>query len=647
LNEFGFTDQPIARVLKHGLPHSKPAFFTLVWCEEKRIYKRRLVSTGDLTAVSRRFWDTSANFGRKFWVTQLLERGCDRFLIRLLTFHKHGGAEPAHPVHWQVPAQALAALLIAMEQVLSEAELTAPEPSHEIGHRVSLRSQPLPRSRRRRDGLPEQSAARAISPQSTTPSAVELVEKVRLLIGGITQPENPAVALALCGVVFCGFNVSTVIRQLVCNISTAVVRIGPTPFLNVRLGDKMVPHPLVAPVHALLDQVRSVPSKLDWSDVQSDASRWLREHLPEFSWEKDKKAFDQLLQATGHWLNLHLPSLLNTCAELASEIPALSWLSCQRLTGSAPRHALAVMATERPRVRTPAEQSLTQLFRLIHHWGSSGKNLGGEIARGKGLEGDLSKISPGNPGSPFSCVYLWARHEAMLIQARSPDHIQPSSLSTYTSNLSRALESLSPIEDIRAWDDNDWQQFCEFIQKVNDEGIVEGLPASNNSIKHVTVPALFRFTKALASHGNYNIPDWILSSHPWSKRHPAIRSAAMVWVGEKDYKSARETLIYWLEGEHWLLAQCLLLLDWLEEIPSRISEPLTLTTSCLTGDFSHAAIRENGFSILKTSSSARLVALSNALASSIKNLTAFTRSIDTNRKFLFLKGGTKFNGRGD
>lgn len=624
-------EETIAEFKRLGIPFNKAAFFHVRWNAGKQCLVRKVISPAALTDVSGRLWGARANVGRKFWVTQLMLRANDPFCTRLLTLHRRQGAEPDHPVHWQALEPALEALRATMEGVLAEANLTAPKCDLAPVELLSLRQAPLPRAAKESAGDSDAALAMTHRPGGFSLSAIAAVDSVRKELSIGVPPDHPQAALALACVVFDGITSLPVLRQLTSNPRKSLVRVGETAFLQARCGTNLIPYPLQPITHAILAPALSMPEPLPWPEVAAKASSWLREKLQGFCWGKDP--LGQLLQAQGHWLNLRLPSMLNSAAEAAADIAAMSMRSCARLAGEEVHGNPTASATQRPRAPAVSAFSLDGLSRIIHHWGSDQKNLGGDVDRARGLQEDLSQLHPGEAGSPFASVHAWATQEAISILSGAPGYIQNSSLSTYFSNLSAALKSLSPLEDLRSWSDEQWRDLHRLVRHLagdKDRGAEAKSPPTADRD-----PAFFRFGRALAAYGGYSIPGWMLEPTRRSER-AVVKSAAAVHVGPRHFRLAEQILKRWLEDEPWALTRCTVLLKYLEEIPSRMSEPTTLVADCLTSDGQYVVLRPNGFNILKTTTSKRLLRASDGLAASIRQLRAFSQGVAANLKFLFL-----------
>ena len=149
------------------------------------------------------------------------------------------------------------------------------------------------------------------------------------------------------------------------------------------------------------------------------------------------------------------------------------------------------------------------------------------------------------------------------------------------------MESLSPLDDVRSWGDDQWDDFLQLVRSLSGE---EAEGDKNSPAAADRDPAFFRFARALAAVGGYGIPEWVL--HPARRRdRTAARSAASIWVGREHFTAAREKLRKWLEDEPWTLRRALVLTDILEEGPFRISEIATLVADCVTADEPHLVVR--------------------------------------------------------
>lgn len=617
-----------------GLPYSKAAFFALEWRASEVRLVRKSMTTARLTRLAKSIFDAKANVGRKFWVTELVRRGADRWLTRLLTFHRRQGAEPDHHVQVQVLDEALGALRKVMDAAMHE--LAVPMPVVPCaGARMDLAAYPLPRPSK---GSPEEEAqkwAQAAKLQSSSLSAIRLVDSVRLKLSRKSTPPAARAVLALHAVVFDGITSEHVLKALVLRTREATVMQGRVPAIRCELGHRLVIQPLQGATWAQLPCVLAMSEQGVWTEVIAGAAKWLRAQLPEFAWDRDNAPWAQLLASMQHWLHLKLPSLLNTAAQRAGEIAVLSEASCARLAGGE-AHVEEMSSPTRPILPARTRHwSIADLSRPVHRWGDSCERLDGNVTRAGGLLKELQAIPMGAPGSPAAACRLWINTEARGSLSKVPGCLEISSMSTYLSYLTAPLTALSPLEDLRCWDNEQWSEFLEQVR----EPVALKVREDSSQRRKDREAAFYRFARALAEDRAYCVPLWVFNKQRRDRTRGGRHAASSVFIGERHRVRAKSLLSQWLREEPWKLRQCLLLLDLTFELPLRIAEPLALACSALMATSPHLVLTANGFSHLKTSTSKRLLPASPQLSADFREAAALAAQLRPGRANVFLAEG--------
>lgn len=631
-------DERISEFARCGLPFTKAAFFALTWWASELRLSRRPIPTARLTNLAKDLFHAKANVGRKFWVTELVRRGADRWLIRLLTFHRRQGAEPDHHVQVQVLDRSLDALKCIMEEAMRDLDLRMPE-APTVGSPLKLASYPLPGPVKESVEADAEPWARSARLQGLSLSAVRLIDSVRRTLVQHRPPLQPRASLALFALAFDGITSEDVLKELVLRTRESAVLQGRIVAAKCNRGRRVVIHPLQGPTCALIPDVLAVKESGSWADVTRDVARWLAAQFPEFAWGPSTMPWTQLVASMGHWLHLRVPSLLNTAAERAGEIAVLSEASCARLGGA---QTAAEGELRPPRPHSPVRVrhwTITELSRPVHRWGDTRQPFGANVARAAGLRKDLEAIPLGSPGSPFAACRIWISTEVERVLSRASGTNEISSTSTYLSYLSAPLMALSPLEDLRSWDDDQWSELLLQVRQLAPVRAGEDAEQRGKDRE----PAFHRFARALAEDGSYRIPDRVLLGHRREAERGALRPASSVWVGEQHRTRAVVILKDWLRDEPWKLRQCLLLLDLTHELPLRIAEPLAVTCDALLSVSPHLALSPTGFSHLKTSTSIRLIEMTKQLADDCRSTAVIATQLNFDGAHLFLPAGNSMD----
>lgn len=626
------SEERLAAFARSGLPFTKAAFFALNWRASEQRFSRKPIATARLTGLAQDLFRAKANAGRKFWITELVRRGADRWLTRLLTFHRRQGAEPDHHVQVQVLDRALGALKSVMEEAMYDLDLRMPHvPAG--GTPLGLAMYPLPRPAASEPDL--QPWALSAKPQSMTLSAVRLIDTVRSTLVKATPSLHPRAALALHALVFDGITDEEVLKALVLHTREAAVLQGRSAAAKSKRGSRVVIHPLQAPTCALIPSVLAVTESQGWAEVTREVAHWLASEFHEFAWGRNSMPWSQLGASMARWLHLRVPSILNTAAARASDIAVLSDASCARLGGMQThieREHLPTRPALPPRVR---HWSITDLSRAVHRWGDKRQKLGGDVKRAKSLRDALEPIPLGAPGSPFASCRIWISTEVERILSHAKDAHELSSTSTYLSYLSAPLTALSPLEDLRCWDDDEWSEFLAQVRQLAPVRAGDDPQQQGRNREH----AFYRFARALGEDANYKVPGCVLDKHRREAECAGGSAASAVWIGQPHRIRAASFLSEWLRDEPWKLRQCLLLLDLVFELPLRIAEPLAIACDSLMSVSPHLVLRPGGFDHLKTSTSKRLIEMQPQLAEDFRRAAALARQLHSKDAHIFLPDG--------
>lgn len=626
-DRFNAEGDTLRSLVADGAPFARAAFFQLRWDPRSKAFRRISLDAGDLNTLSKAIWGVRANVGRKFWVSAMALRGIDRFLIRQLTFHRTIGIEPDSPTHWQIPREAVEGLRSAMEGILCELSLPAPKFDGAKHSAVELRSLPLPRAAKKEPKYTGLTQSRDIVLTSLT--SLTVVDTVRSKLVAGEGPESPAAALLVGLAVLEGITNPAVLRSLITDPKSRLIEIAGSYFLRIEVGERSVVQPLQTPTVSLIKLALSQDVN-DWQAAQEGCASWLRTQLGEYQWDQKNSATSQLLKAAEGWCGFNLPPVVVYTAERAADIGSLNLASLERLCGirlSAPDRASPITV---PRFRAPrVGAGLGGIRELVRKASNRYEPLGGSIKRAKTLIRELNDLHPSHPGSPTDAVTAWVRAEATLIASQATERIRLTSLATYLGNLSHAIEALSGFDDLREWDDENWQELHALAHQLDSRETGRQEPSHD----HVT--ALRRFAHTLAAHAGYYVPSWLLD--PQRRLKTTTRSpAACVWVGPEDFLSAASLLDEWLRERPLLLMQCRAFLRTIQESPLRVFEPLGLPLHCVTGSGEHLAIRPNAFRDLKTSASTRLVPISRELVEQFEQIGKLASALQDGTPYLFV-----------
>ncbi len=280
-----------------------------------------------------------------------------------------------------------------------------------------------------------------------------------------------------------------------------------------------------------------------WDQVCSQLAAWLRSSLPMLSWpDKDEQVVEALDALLARWLRVNVPPFLLTASSARITAATANARSVCRLVADPqpvnPDEVL-VHPAARPRGhgnRKKRPSALQDSIAVVHELGTSrGKKKKGNVdsvededdvttegenwARMKEMVARHALIDT-TAHAPAATYQEVAAEEASRWEGSKGDRIKISSFSTYTRLIEAALDLFRPDEDLRHCEADFWHDFFAYLKTSARAKTPEKL-AELIKDRHT---AARRFVKILAALG-YNIPQDLLDAGD-EVRHDGMRNSA-------------------------------------------------------------------------------------------------------------------------
>lgn len=565
------------------------------------------LNTSDIAAVIRRhFEDRDPNFARSAWVTYLDERGCDRWLIRVLTGHARDVTRTSEPYFDTAPVCFAKRLKLEMERV--GASMFGDETidgESDTGPRVHCRL-------RASNAPTEKAPFRVPDPRSLlqgitgeTLTGWLAVERVRHAIASGDLQEPPAVRALL----------SLLFLDLVPDAATCVVAVTePDKYLR-RHGRQLgvlwyrphFVHPTWIPIGASTE--RLIAQAVDWKKTKHLCAHTGRAlHRLDDYWPRNgKSAWSEVERVQRHFLRIEFPPSLQAVASPSTAAPALSDLSLMRLaseeTSALPLASAPEELTRGLRAREQgAKSDASALQTLVHPWTSTITQDGELQKRAVLLRKKIrDRFEVRSPHSAWVCD--WVMDELEQSARLANGRLDISSIYTYLSILTRqcpTLEGLDPYE----WTEAEWTEWIDHLNATmaSPDGVDRGDASLSKPVRHAVGRLVFNLQRR-----QQHIP-WSVRSRLMESSEPqAFGSASATVLLDCDIARARAMCEGWLEGRSLDL---LIMKARLEghDFPSRTSEISSLGLDCLTPGGA-LVIERKGFKVHKTENAIRVVLL--------------------------------------
>ena len=630
---------PAGRNFAERAPHRVCFYAAIVIDHPDGPYiSRSAVDRSVLEALCTELFARELNVGRHTLITMGVRHGFEPALIKMMGGHVRGQAEPFSDGQWIAPADALQHLASAMEWnlrgicpirqaktelgVLALTELTSGLPAAKT-------MAPRPASSRSRV-LPEPFT-------SATAVAVRLVDHLRYLVSSGHGPSD-ANAKKLANLLLIQWvSVADAERAWMLDAPFQQVGLHCTALVMQREGCRAeIRRPLVGPAALAVHVPDPTQARTPWPVVLDILGTWLRYHLPATPWPLEAvpcaQALDTLIRL---WLRVFVPSFLLTSASPRITAPTATRASLFRLMedpNKAPvdNEVLIFPKSDprgggRVRVRpSPPKDAMAK----VHEFADDERREGENWARMGDVAAALLAIDTGHH-LPAETFVEWMVAEAKAWTGSQGGRIKISSASTYTSNITSALESLRPDDNMREWDE-EWFDFFAFLRAT-----VKGETKEERETARATrTVAAKRFVRTLATLG-YSIPDELLDA-PVARGVDGMRkSAASTLLLESDRQRATRLMAqHFAEGAlEALLTPLYCELRW--AFAFRSIEVGVLPLDALD-DFLNLVVTTDGFAHLKSRHARRFAAIVLELVDRFRAAKLAVERARPKAKWLFL-----------
>jgi hypothetical protein len=639
-----------AMVTDGPLRYNRPAFIKyeikVVFTGDHKVARRRFI-TSDVEVVTQKYFQAPANFARHYWVTTLCELQTNRWLIRLLTGHFRQDAGVFHEYGLVSPEAAIKSLGAAMEAVIGNLNLLPPPNTKSGSQRGDLPTFAvwvMPGKQQAADqgisglGRNHQSKSTELF-SARTLSSIHIVDTVLDRLVKHERPECLDAAFLLHLATFNGCSRYDDLVTIFSDEDDSLFQIDGNPVVSFvrQPSGQRITIPLLPPTRVFLKESGYVVHPVNFIDAIEKAARWLRESIPAGSWPAtDKACIDALLKCVVNWQNYRLPP---ACVTLYSQdMPAstLSTHSVIRLTSPAINAPNVNTAQWVPTVKLkhlPKNQDLSELQRCLGWWADTSKCLGGNLARAKQLQVELSRLPRSLAGSACDYLKRGLFREVQKIIANDKGARELSGLATYFSTIKPLFESISPTESLDEYQADDWEQLflrAKDLQSV--EQTKHGLTPEADASE--SMAALKRFLKTISETG-VDIPSYLYLNQN-EKQDFSRHAASSIYISVEDLERIRDNAAKVLADWPLEAKRVDLMLKVMPECLMRYGECATLPLQCCLPDSGFVVIEEQGFSNLKSNAAHRLSSASPSTIAAIEKLSVELLNADSNHKFLFL-----------
>lgn len=621
-----------------------------------------------LDARCRSVFDRPLNVGRHTLITQCLLHGVEPVLIKTLSGHVNGHAEPYSDGQWISPMQGLKLLAAALEWILSpllptvkseaSGSLTLDEwkfrPPDLLGGSVA--------SDGRADGpanlhddatgtAPVESSvvnSRWLSAQGrrilATPfdavsiAALRLIDHARdlLMVG---QGPGDRDANLLLNLLLVGWMSLADVKRMLTDGSFMAIGKKTSAAVWQRDGCRAeIRRPLVGPANLALHQLVAADRRGGWLAACRHVRDWLNHHFAAVSWPLGAaQAVDALEALHQRWLRLNVPPFLLTAASTRIAAPTATRGSILRLIAevdpAADPNEQLIFPAPQPRgsgrMRL-GQDALSMAIRKVadycnvEHDDAEGENW----QRAKKLARDLSNINT-TDHMPATTFVEWAAEECRRWDRTEGDRIKVSSLNTYTGHLKPAFAAISRDEDLRHWYE-EWFSFVTYLRETVPPGSREQMQAHRDSRE----TAARRLMKTLASLG-YTIPPELREAGTGSGNEGMRRSAASVWILGSDQRRVTGLMARHFDALPLERALAPLYSDLRFRISLRSMEAAVPDCDAID-EFDNYVVSTDGFAHLKSQHARRLSPVPTGLVRRFRSAAAVAAGTAPNARWVFL-----------
>lgn len=624
------------------------------------------IKRAGLEALCRMVFDRPLNVGRHSLITLCVVHGVEPALIKTLSGHVSGHAEPYSDGQSISPMNGLKLLGAALEWILAPLLPTVEPEASGLLTLTEWRFRPpdLSGGPVAKDTRPADTATSEVEPAEdagaepssakskwlpaqgrrvlATPfdafsiAALKVIDHAReLLIAGKGPGDRDA--NMLLNILLINWISLADVKQLWTDGSFLAIGKKTSAAVWQRTGCRAeIRHPLIGPANLALHQLTHAGRQARWLPACDHIRDWLALHFKAVCWPMGgPQALDALEALNQRWLRLNVPPYLLTAASPRVAAPTATRISVLRLVADpepeTDGHEQLIFRAPQPRGsgRIKLEQNaLSTAFRKVADYCNveSDDAEGENWQRTKRLADDLSAIDA-DEHLPARTYIEWAAEECRRWRHTEGDRIKVSSLNTYTALLKPAFAAISRDEDLRHWYE-EWFSFVAYLRDTVPQGSQEQMQAHREARDN----AAQRLMKTLTSLG-YTIPAQLRNAHAGAGNDAMRRSAASVWILKADQRRVTE-----LMGRHFdslplerILAPLYSDLRW--GISLRSMEAAVLGLHAVD-EFGNLVVTTDGFAHLKSAHARRLIPVDADLAQQFRDASATCAT--TNARWMFL-----------
>jgi hypothetical protein len=635
-----------ARGRVFGDPHPNRCVFTRIKVVQTAGGGLHLVRQGidraRLVALAREVFGGELNVGRSVLISAAIEHGLDPWLLKVLTGHHKGHAEPFADTGAVSQQRALRLLRAGLDWILRPLRSAATPAASQvftIGLPTLSRSLPPLRSVLK---VGELVVRRALPPpwSQHAPTSLRLVAHLRRALCSADGPADHAAELLLMMLLVNWIMLSDI--ELIWAQSGSLTRSSACAAIAVwtRRSGREVHRTLEGPTILALRSAIAAGSRpaADWSITSARAAAWVRLAAPFVPWPReDKNLLDAIDQMVFDSMRLFVPPYLMAANEPAVGAATATRMSISRL-GAQPTpevDAQDALIFPPPRVghgrrMEKQESPFQRLLERLHWFGNPQNRIGQDFARWAGLAGEAENFDCDGDARAL-CLVCYIKYHSRDWSEGARGALEVGSAGTYWYLLAPVIDGLRRDAETR--------QFHEEWFDLADNAYAHA--RAGDSVRreqrlHAMGTALRSLFRALAADG-WPIPfDLLRSEKDAAPQVCSAHSAASTLI-----LGADEMRVVRLVGEHFseipLIDRLAILYSSSRfELSVRTIEDAVLRTNALS-PFGFVSTTCEGHSAQKSLNAWRIQPVSESYARKFAETAHLVSGVDPSERWLWLR----------
>ncbi len=586
--------------ISFGKRKNCPLFFSLN--EKGKTWEPVPIRTEHLATYFRDNFGAARNFGRHFWLSQLIENAVPRMLARFFLGHARRGMEPhgsAAGVSVRIACEAIGPALASIAADFGFKDLPPRRAENGRAARVPFS---FPRTLAKLGSMFVEDYIAALDISGHTASVIAepcpfdkmtlaghaAISHLRERFAVQTTSLEPWPRLLLALIIFDGLCDPRLVEATWLSIPNQLTRIGQTPIIECSLPNGRRPLLLQYATATFLNQAIGIPS-IPFMQACREVSEWAGE-IAGFSFSAPMNGITFLCSLMMRWMRIEISPWLMTASGVGFSGACISMRSLARTAYGRP----AIPSSDEPECplsgrssRSSLEAEIGDLATIVNDIGDPKKKYGENRKRLRLLRESLGAHLRGASLSPVALdVVAWLIHEAT---AERP--LEVSSIASYLSKMKGSLTALDQETSFEDLDPDEWLQLRDLIENGHSG---EQLEQRRSILRH--------FSQYWRNRG-CAVPRAIFANADGAAAE--IAHASAIYVSRRDVERL-ETLV----GEHFcsqplLRAKAKVKLSLCSHAPFRSGEISRVRSVDIGACIPSVVITSSGFSHLKNQGHSR------------------------------------------